>query len=71
MSEEQYKKEQNKVIWAAIGIWIADIALSLWVLIFFLQMFPMGLYASFVWGSSQPGGTLYPLFLSMATLAGL
>ena len=69
MSEEQYKKEQNKVIWAAIGIWIADIAL--WVLIFFLQMFLMRLYASFVWGSSQPGGTLYPLFLSMATLAGL
>ena len=29
MSEEQYKKEQNKVIWAAIGIWIADIALFL------------------------------------------
>ncbi len=69
MSEEQYKKEQNKVIWAAIGIWIADIVL--WFLIFLLQMFLMELYVSFVWGSSQPGGTLYPLFLSMATLAGL
>ena len=69
MSEEQYKKEQNKVIWAAIGIWIADIVL--WVLIFFLQMFLMGLFSAFVWGASGSSGTLYPLFLSMAALAGL
>lgn len=67
MSEEQYKKEQNWVIWAAIGIWIADIVL--WVLIFLLEMFLIRFYAS--WSASGSSGTLYPLFLSMASVAGL
>lgn len=69
MSAEQYKKEQNKVIWAVVGVAIAEVVLG--ILFFFLQMFFFGMISAVIWGGTHPGGTLYPLFLSIAGLAGL
>ena len=69
MSPEKYKKEQNKVICAVVGVVIGEVVLG--ILLFFFQAFFFAMISTFVWGTAQPGGTLYPLFLSIAGLAGL